>query len=204
MSNLTFFTLLELWNEKKNIYYESLKTEYEIYINTVSQKGMAASLECCIFLVIVYDLIKAEMILDLGSGFSSYALRFFKKFNDNIFSIDTDTKWLNKSYEFCRSKNVDIENFETWNNFKNKDIKFDLIFLDIDNKKPTDRSIYFPFVFEKYSKKETLIICDDLHKKRINSTLKEYLKNKKNLKQHDIRKQTEDEFGRFSTLIEVI
>jgi predicted O-methyltransferase YrrM len=196
--------IINLWNENKDNYRELLEDKFKTYITTISSDAMAASLECCMFLLALYDFTKANNILDLGSGFSSYSLRLFKKIkelNTYIVSVDSSKEWLEKSSAFCIENNVDAENFETWNDFKNKDIKFDLMFLDIDYTK--HRPGYFSSVFEKYSNPGTLVLCDDLHKNGIRKPLKEYLNKNTFLKQYDIKEQTIDSFGRFSLLVEV-
>jgi predicted O-methyltransferase YrrM len=198
--------IIKMWEKEHENYKSLLKNDYKKYITEISSDDMAASLECCIFLLALYDFTRASNILDLGSGVSSYALRLFKKFrmfDSNIVSVDTSEEWLNKSLNFCIENHVDGDNFITWDQFKNKDIKFDLIFLDIDYIKP--RRQYLAPTFENFSKKGTFILCDDMHKSSICFHINAYLTAHNNfLKQYDVKKQTIDRFERFSTLIEVI
>jgi predicted O-methyltransferase YrrM len=197
--------IIETWKKEHEAYNYLLKSDYKKYIDQISVDYMAASLECCKFLLAIYDFTKSKNILDLGSGFSSYTLRLFKKFrmfDSNIISVDTSEEWLNKTSNFCIENHVDGDNFITWGQFKNKENKFDLIFLDIDYTK--NRPSYYNLVFENLSKKGTFILCDDMHKKDLSLPLNKYLENKKNLKKHDVKEYTLDKFKRFATLIEVI
>jgi hypothetical protein len=55
--------------------YEEKKNDYK-HVNEISNEIMAASLELIIFCIVMCDMIKPKKILDLGSGFSSFAFRF--------------------------------------------------------------------------------------------------------------------------------
>lgn len=198
-------SIIEMFEKEKEAYNYLLKNDYKKYIEKISADYMAASLECCKFLLAIYDFTKAKNILDLGSGFSSYTLRLFKKFrmyDSSIISVDTSEEWLSKASNFCIENHVDGDNFITWEQFKNKENKFDLIFLDIDYTK--NRPKYYNLVFENFTTKGTFILCDDMHKKDLSLPLNKYLENKKNLKKYDIREYTLDKFKRYSTLVEVI
>jgi predicted O-methyltransferase YrrM len=196
--------IIELWKKEHDDYNFLLKDGYKKYIEQISVDYMAASLECCKFLLAIYDFTKAHNILDLGSGFSSYTLRLFKKirmFDSNIISVDTSEEWLSKTSNFCVENNVDGNNFITWEQFKDQETKFDLIFLDIDYTK--NRPKYYNLVFENFSTKGTFVLCDDMHKKDLSAPLNKYLENKNNLKKYDVKPQTLDKFKRFSVLVEV-
>lgn len=124
----------------------------------VDNPEMPASLQCCTYLLALYDIIKPKKILDLGSGISSYCFRLFKKENNldtEIYSIDSDRYWLDRSIELCRANGLDTDYFELWDDFKNHKGTFDLILVDIDNS--TNRYQYFETIFDQFSKPGTII-----------------------------------------------
>jgi len=186
-----FKELIESYKNNKVEFTEELKEVYEKYITTISSREMAASLECCVFLMTMFKEINPRSILDLGSGFSSYALRYYKESRDSntqIRSVDSVKVWLQKSKEFCKNNlipsreiieidmtsdnpfpkqktNVDVTNFFTWNEIYYKDcptIMYDIIFLDID--KTIERPKYLEPIFNKFTGPDTIILVDDYHK----------------------------------------
>jgi predicted O-methyltransferase YrrM len=139
----------------------------------------------------------------MGSGFSSFALRTFKQLQNldtNIISVDTNDFWLNKTRKFCSKNKLIDDNFELWDNFKNTDKQFDLIFFDMDANR--NRPTYFPIIFEQLSRFGCLILVDDLHKPGMKKGLKKYLATNK-IGNFDIINQTLDSLNRFSTLLRV-
>ncbi len=189
-----------IFNSKSELYKNEIKNAYNKYVNTVSVDYMAASLECCVFLMVLYDAIKPKMVLDLGSGMSSYALRHFKKnyYEDScVWSIDSDKEWLNKSKMFVEKFGLNIDNFKTWGSINNDTTKFDLIFFDIDNNKK--RINYIPTVLNNFVTKNSFIMFDDMHKsglvRDINKVLSGY-----EYKNIDIKKYSFDKYKRFSNL----
>ena len=91
--------------ERKQDYISLIKDEHHIYTKGVSKNS--ASYQCCSYLLSLYDSLKPANILDLGSGISSYCLRLFKKLNNldtEIWSIDTNLDWLEKSKRYCADR----------------------------------------------------------------------------------------------------
>jgi predicted O-methyltransferase YrrM len=190
----------DIYRSKAIEYSYELESAYLDYTTNISNKVMAASLRCCVFLMCIYDATKPNKIIDLGSGFSSYALRYFKnKFNVNteIYSVDSNKDWLIKSKEFCKNNNVDVSHFYSWDDIKNKVIPFDLIFMDIDKTKK--RISYYDHIYNHFLSKNTFMLVDDLHKPLIRNKIKHIdIKHKK----HRVYDETIDKFKRFSSLIE--
>lgn len=198
--------MIELINKnfelKKEEYKNMIIDEYNYYIENVSARHMAASLPCCLYLIALYDTLKPNNILELGSGFTSYCLRLFKKENNldtSIWSIDTDDVWLKKSQEYCSGHKLDSNNFELWGDFSKRKIKFDLVFVDIDS--GPKRHTYFNPVFNRFSKKGTFVYLDDLHKPHVRNPLISIV-NTKGYYIYDIEKFTKDR-SRFSTLVKI-
>jgi hypothetical protein len=76
--------IINLWNENKDNYRELLEDKFKTYITTISSDAMAASLECCMFLLALYDFTKANNILDLGSD---HFVIFNGQVHDHIIGI---------------------------------------------------------------------------------------------------------------------
>ncbi len=178
-----------------------IKDRHSSYLKTNPE--MAASYPCCSYLLALYDTIKPKRILELGSGISSYCLRLFKKENNldtEIYSIDTSKLWLSKAIEYCKLHQLDISNFFTWDQFKDYQGTFDLIFVDIDNS--TNRYLYFQPIFDQFSKKGTIILFDDMHKGNISNPFQAIIKGRE-YAELDISDLTTDEYNRFSKLIRI-
>ena len=190
----------KLYINKEKEYSLEIKKDYLDYVTNISDPIMAASLRSCIFLVCIYETIKPNKILDLGSGFSSYTLRYFKNkfnFNTKIYSVDSSIDWLDKSKDFCKKKNVDVSNFYSWDDIKNMTMPFDLIFMDIDKTKK--RIAYFDHIYSHYLSKNTFMLVDDMHKILIRNKIKQI-----NIphKKYRVYNETIDKFKRFGLLIE--
>ncbi len=178
--------ILDLYDEFKNDFESEIKEEYEKYISTISSRGMAASLECCIFLMTMCKKIKPKYILDLGSGFSSYSLRYYIQSNKSdtiIWSVDSNNQWLEKSKEFCKDK-VDTSNFFTWDQISNKKQIFDIIFIDID--RTIKRPKYFEPIFNNFTGPNTVILVDDYHKGLLRKVLPPLIE-KYNFEKYELR-----------------
>ena len=75
----------KLYKEKELEYSSELMEKYIDYTTNVSDIIFPASMRCSVFLICMYEVLQPKRVLDLGSGFSSYALRYFRE----KFSWDT-------------------------------------------------------------------------------------------------------------------
>lgn len=188
-------------SDKKETMIDLIREDHKFYTDNISVN--AASIECCSYLISLYATTKPKRILDLGSGISSYCVRLYKKLNNlvtEIYSVDTQTAWLQKSRIYCHNREVDTDNFVTWDNFKNHTEPFDLIFVDIDMS--PERKLYFEPVFNQLSKPGTMVMLDDMHKSAIGYPFDKLMKIRTD-REINIKKQTIDELGRYSRLIKV-
>lgn len=183
-------------------HHNLIKAEHSAYLKTNPE--MAASLQCCSYLLSLYEIIQPKQILDLGSGISSYCFRLFKKANKldtEIHSIDSSATWLKRSMAYCQNSGLDSTNFKTWDNFiKEYAGIFDLVFMDIDNS--TNRHSYFKPVFDKFCDAGTIVLFDDMHKTNIVNPFDKFMKTRQ-YTEYDIKDLTVDKFGRFSRVIKV-
>lgn len=162
-----------IYKEKEKEYTLELKDMYSYYTTNISNQSMAASLKCCVFLLCLYEALEPKKILDLGSGFSSYALRYFSgRFlpESEIYSVDSSKGWLEKSKQFSQVNTLDSEHFYHWDEIKNKKIPFELIFMDIDFSK--NRVNYYEPVCKQFLAEKTFMLVDDMHKPILRNKVK--------------------------------
>ncbi len=157
--------ILKRYKEKEEAYTKEIKETFIYYTRSVSTENMAASLRSCVLLGCMMEVMKPKRAMDLGSGISSYALRYFKskfKYTTEIYSVDSDWDWLKKSRDFSHVREVDSNHFYHWTEVNLKKIPFEIIFMDIDRTKA--RLNYYEPVCKQFTKKGTLMLIDDMHK----------------------------------------
>jgi predicted O-methyltransferase YrrM len=142
-----------------------LEPAYHKYVREISTPEMAVSLETSQFLYILAKAIRARRILDLGSGFSSYALRLYSmdaRSDITVYSVDDNEKWLARTIEFLRLSKIREDNLLDWYSFQHlPPLCFDLIFHDLGNM--ALRAQALPFVISLLDTKGILVL-DDMHK----------------------------------------
>lgn len=132
-------------------YRRALLDAYIIYCQTVSKRSMAISIETAAYIAYLADHLN-PVACDLGSGFTSFALRKFAK---NVTSVDDNAEWLRRSKRFSRSYRVDTDNFVLWDDL-DKTSRFGLLVNDFSSGEIRNAS--FPVSFAMCSGP---IVCDD-------------------------------------------
>ncbi|MFW9872209.1 MAG: hypothetical protein ACFFG0_03830 [Candidatus Thorarchaeota archaeon] len=184
-------------------YVDFLKEDYQDYITTVTTQEMAASLECSSFLLYLCDKISPRAVADFGSGFSSFALRKYRKHTGKLFtlkSIDTDKEWLKKTSHFIKRKGMVDSNLILFKEFiEDLPIQFDLILFDIAYYQDGTRQNILPMVLNNCVNENTNILFDDM---QINHYFMFVLEKMfgLNFNMINTRHHTIDNFGRFSIL----
>jgi predicted O-methyltransferase YrrM len=188
--------------QKKGPAFEhDLKAAYDNYIHSVSEKDVASSMETCVMLMVLCAAFDSERVMDLGSGFSSYALRLYKqKYQPGleVHSIETDGFWLNKTKAFVDQNGLDMQGFHIWEEAKNLSVSCDMIFLDIQDY--PRRQEYLPQVISRFCHAKTKILLDDMHWPRYRHAISEILW-RQDYTHLNLEKETRDQFGRFAGLI---
>ena len=137
---------------------------YQEYTTTISSPNMAASLQLASFVYSLCETVRPAKVLDLGSGFSSFVLRYYAKIDSNcqVWSVDDDEKWLEKSRQYVVKEGLSTQNMVILENFvKSGEKDFDLILLDLNFVEV--RKDYINLCVERCRSKG-LIIFDDVHK----------------------------------------
>ncbi len=180
---------------------DKLNESYVYYKSNISIGNSAASIETAALLDIAARNNKAKRILDLGSGYSSYVLRTYQKEcpdDVEVWSVDSDKKWLEKTREYLEQNNLDVGNMYHWDDFvKDFNGKFDLVFLDM---RPISARVDWVEKLHNNLSDQGLIIVDDVHKDHLMTPILikyadrfDHLVNIKNI--------TFDNLGRYAMII---
>src|SRR6266436_3960151 len=93
----------------------SIKTAYEEYTTSVSTPVATISLELTYVIWFLLNKLSPKVIVDLGSGFSSYLFRLYqdtRKYSDDacrVFSCDDNPFWLAHTRRFLKNKSLSEE-----------------------------------------------------------------------------------------------
>lgn len=176
-----------------------LEPYFQEYLATVSVANMAASLELSAAILSVLQLGGYKRLADLGSGFTSFVLRYYAKANPGVqvVSVDDSAEWLEKTRAFLMKHNLGDSNMLMLEDFVNgKPTGFDCIVHDMNYVEV--RINYVDGLFASLTPNGILIL-DDMHKpdyrheimrKTINGPFRVYT----------IRPLTNDSFGRYSMI----
>jgi predicted O-methyltransferase YrrM len=112
---------------------QDLRPAYDEYVRSVSSPEMAGSLSTIALLTELCELRRPRVVLDAGSGFSTFALCRWRA--DVVISIDDSVEWRGKTSEFLERNNValprQLGGLELFDGLPQLDIAFlDLAFPD--------------------------------------------------------------------------
>jgi predicted O-methyltransferase YrrM len=141
-----------------------LSKAYAEYTSSISPPDFAVSLETAAFLYSLCKRLAPRNILDLGSGFSSYALRSYaaERAGVNVFTVDDDPSWLQKTSNFLAACNLPQENLMTWEDFlRHSPQPADIVFHDLGSMSMRRASL--PAALN-HCRIGGIIILDDMHK----------------------------------------
>jgi len=110
---------------------QRLAAPYADYIARVSPDPIAIARPLATFLGVLCEQLRPRRILDLGSGFSSYAFRACSDQAAAIWSIDQQRAWLDKTRGFLQRHGADTPHLATWDDFiATSPAPFDLVLQD--------------------------------------------------------------------------
>lgn len=182
---------------------EFLLNDYIEYTNSISTTIMASSIECASFLLMLCEELQPKTVVDLGSGFSSFALRKYSStFNKaiNVTSADLDDSWLQKTYDFLYSKKLNCDNLLNINDFIKVKRVYDLILYDVAYYQNGTRQQFLPLVLQNNVNSSSYVLFDDMHITHYNMFVLNFLSDY-NFKLLNIKPLTLDSFGRYSVLV---
>ena len=180
--------------------FKQIEHKHKIYVKTISSPEMAMSLELANFILSYCLIKKPKKVADLGSGFSSFLFRFYKKEVDNeleVYSIDDSADWLIKTKDYLTDNNLNSDNLYTLTEFINLklDNEFDVVLLDLNFVEIRRNYIGFSFdLLKDYG----FLIIDDVHKVEFLREVKAFFSSGSR-KLINLKNQTYDNFLRFAT-----
>lgn len=177
-----------------------LKPYFDDYIARVSVANMAASLELAATLLSLLEAGKYKKLLDVGSGFSSFVLRLYARSNAGVevFSVDDNAQWLEKTRDYLRKVDVADTNLYTLEQFLSRGLSgFDCILHDLNFVEV--RINYVSTLLSKLAPNGILIL-DDMHKPDYRIEVLKTL-GPEPVHIYDLRKHTLDSFGRYSMIV---
>jgi predicted O-methyltransferase YrrM len=172
---------------------------YSLYIKNVSRADMAASLQLVSVLLKLCRDVAPNKLLDLGSGFSSFVLRYYAKTNTKteVWSVDDDIQWLNKTKEYLQESALNTEHVVPLQEFiHTNEGHFDIVLLDLNFVEV--RKNYIALAIER-CKVGGILLFDDVHKPDF---MYEVLIQTRNLpiRLYSIRPLSLDNYGRYALL----
>jgi hypothetical protein len=181
-----------------------IRSVYEEYVNSVSSPIAAISIELALVSWQILNKMQPKIILDLGSGFSSYLFRLYQSKNANskvsclVYSCDDSEQWLQRTYDFLKNKNLSTSGLFLWNEFleKNSNVRPDFILHDIGHPRMRIQTLR---VVIDMCHCGTILLLDDIQKENIRQAVLTHVKTKE-LRCYDLSKLTFDKFGRYAWL----
>ena len=179
---------------------EMLRPYYEQYVRDISRADMAASLELASFMFTICKINQYKKLLDMGSGLSSFVFRLYAKETPgvNVYSVDDDAAWLEKTKDFLTQHKVETQNMYTLEQFlKSGESGFDCILHDLNF---VEVRINYVEKLMSIVKPNGLIIFDDVHKPDYLFALLVKLKSIQS-KIFTVKSVTYDSYGRFALAV---
>lgn len=140
-----------------------IENKWKEYITKISSQGHASSLEQSQYLFEHLKTCMPEYVVDMGSGFSSFITRYYKKEinpNATVYSVDDNLSWLRKTEQYLIREKLSIDNLVLFEDFKNTDLKFDTILYDLGRIPTRIKYIEFPATIANPG---ATILYDDIH-----------------------------------------
>lgn len=171
------FPFLRNYHDASSRIESRLRNEHGAYTASVSSPEMAVSLNSAILLTVFCENLKPMRLLDTGSGFSSYVLRSYAATTGaEVFSVDDNEHWLEKTREFLKAHNVSSDNVMNWKDFSAaQNQPFDLIFHDLGSM-PTRSETLGP-ILNLTKGGSGILFLDDMHKPDYERFVRRTIKN---------------------------
>ena len=176
---------------------------YKHYTTTVSNPKMAVSLELATFLSALCSTLNPRSVLDLGSCYSTYVFARYKqesKHSVKLWSVDDNRKWLAKTHVFLKKQKCHPSRLMHWLTLEKMRfpiLPFEFVLYDLGIM--STRKRIFPYLIN-HTKKETLIIVDDVHMLDYQRLVRKLIRNQVT-QYYSLRSLTLDTYQRFAMLV---
>jgi predicted O-methyltransferase YrrM len=190
----------ENWAKDRESIQATFAEEYRKYTEQTSSPVAAVSLELAAFLYFVCVNTRPKVILDLGSGFSSYVLRRYQESQaTEVYSVDDDHLWLNRTKAFLQSHNLATSNLYLWGDLLRSELRFeaDLILHDLGDSRTRVNAFH---QLRRFAAPRARIILDDVHKRNIREAATSWIRDQ-NLRYVNLASYTMDGYGRYQWFV---
>jgi len=174
-----------------------LEPAFRDYVSGYASEIQAISLETSLHLLGELTARRPARVADLGSGWSSYVLRLFKRVAApalEVWSLDDNEEGLGRTARFLARHDLDTANLRLWPRLGDR--QFDLVIYDLG--RPCERHVYLGRVLDATA---GVLVCDDLHvddyRRRVDAFVRGL-----GLRLEPLR-ETRDASGRFSGRVAV-
>lgn len=181
---------------------EEMGDVFTEYTDTVSYEGMPISFESACMLWSLCEATSPKRILDMGSGFSSFVFRRYRSTaqrKPEVWSVDEDREWLEKTRAFLMSHDLPDDNLFYWGDFQQLEPgSFDLISLDLGNisHRPDILEGLLPLLSS-----DGLVLLDDIQNPEYRTEMMRRLHSNDSVAGYSVRWLTLDKFLRYCLLV---
>jgi hypothetical protein len=182
----------------------ALEFLHQRYIGSVSTEPMALSLESAAAICVIVRCTLARTVLDLGSGFSSAALRLARekgliRSDLEIYSVDDEPLWLEKTRDFLRQQSLPTDNLVAWSALVERipDRQFDVVSHDLGGMRTRRDTLVKSWEFVA---QDGFWFLGDMHKDGFRDHLTTMLARMPHVR-YDVDAVTRDHYGRFAWLV---
>jgi glycosyltransferase involved in cell wall biosynthesis len=175
----------------------SFEAAFSDYVTKYSIETEAISLEASYYLWEFLSASSVERVLDLGSGWSSFVFRLYKRLAAAdlfICSTDESEHWLGTTARFLAMHDLDTSNLHLWPHIDEG--PYDLVLYDMG--RPWDQHEHLTRMLDLT---RGVLLCDDMHYDSLRSAL-EACAASHGLGVRLLASETTDRFGRFLGLVE--
>jgi predicted O-methyltransferase YrrM len=142
--------------------HEEMFPKYKEYCLTVSERGMAVSIETMVYMRWLCEALDAKRVADLGSGYSSFVLRQYQATHPGVevVSVDDSPEWLDKTAEWLKANDLPTDGLIGPDEWRAGLGSFDVILHDYAG--GTDREDFMPAAAARLAP-DGFLIFDDAH-----------------------------------------
>lgn len=174
----------------------AFEAAFSDYVTHYSVETEAISLTASYYLLETLNTGQVKRVLDMGTGWSSYVFRFYKKMFAPLLavcSVDESEHWLGMTARFLAKHDLDTSELRLWPRTGQQN--YDLVFLDMG--RPWERHACIARALDST---KGLLVCDDLHYEGYRAQLQNCVE----AKGFTLRPlpETMDRFGRFMGVAE--